>query len=195
MRLSFLFAAMALVVVSLCQDMTANDKRPPYMRVRNSLGAQVGRVAGVPIKLKSMESAFYVMPVVPLENAGQSIRDQYSHYGMAFRTNDSKPFVTTEWIDIQIESGVYAVVEMENTRDDGKYAVVFLEEGYETKRPCIEDICLVCGGNGKTCLDCTGKPFGILKTDQCGVCGGLNMDKDCKGVCFGNATIVNGECV
>lgn len=185
----------AVVVVVLGQDMTANDKRPPNMRVRNTLGAQVGRVAGSPLKLKSMAYAFYVMPVVTFDQAGTSIINQYSQYGMAFRTNESKPFVTTEWTSIEIESGIYAVVEMANTRDDGKYAVVFLEEDYKTKQPCTEDICMVCNGNGQSCLDCTGKAFGILRSDQCGVCGGMNRDKDCNGVCFGNATIVNGECV
>jgi Putative metal-binding motif len=34
------------------------------------------------------------------------------------------------------------------------------------------DQCGVCGGDGKSCLDCKGTAFGMAKIDQCGVCGG-----------------------
>ncbi|TPX70068.1 hypothetical protein CcCBS67573_g06673 [Chytriomyces confervae] len=34
------------------------------------------------------------------------------------------------------------------------------------------DICGVCGGDGKSCLDCQGVPFGRSRYDFCGVCNG-----------------------
>ncbi len=39
---------------------------------------------------------------------------------------------------------------------------------------CTEgyDICNVCGGNGTSCLDCNGVPFGKSSVDSCGICGG-----------------------
>ncbi|KAJ3232820.1 hypothetical protein HDU81_002729 [Chytriomyces hyalinus] len=34
------------------------------------------------------------------------------------------------------------------------------------------DICGVCGGDGKSCLDCQGVPFGQSRYDFCGICNG-----------------------
>ena len=36
----------------------------------------------------------------------------------------------------------------------------------------VPDICGVCGGDGTSCLDCAGLPFGPTEVDQCGDCGG-----------------------
>lgn len=36
----------------------------------------------------------------------------------------------------------------------------------------IEDMCGVCGGDGTSCLDCFGVPFGGATVDECGVCDG-----------------------
>ena len=38
------------------------------------------------------------------------------------------------------------------------------------------DVCGVCAGNGTTCLDCLGVPFGTAGLDACGVCGGKATD-------------------
>lgn len=58
------------------------------------------------------------------------------------------------------------------------------------------DQCGVCGGNGTTCLDCKGVPFGNARRDQCGVCYDPFVDSydpskavDCAGVCNGTAKI------
>ena len=52
------------------------------------------------------------------------------------------------------------------------------------------DQCLVCGGDGKSCLDCAGVPFGTKVIDQCNVCGGDGKScLDCAGVPFGNKVI------
>jgi len=45
----------------------------------------------------------------------------------------------------------------------------------------------VCGGDGKSCLDCCGIPFGRSLDDQCGVCDGFDECLDCEGVPFGSA--------
>jgi hypothetical protein len=39
-----------------------------------------------------------------------------------------------------------------------------------------QDVCLVCGGNGTTCLGCDGLPFSNATVDYCAVCGGNNTD-------------------
>jgi hypothetical protein len=50
------------------------------------------------------------------------------------------------------------------------------------------DQCGVCGGDGKSCLDCKGTPNGTAKVDQCGVCGGDGKScLDCKGTVNGTA--------
>ena len=36
----------------------------------------------------------------------------------------------------------------------------------------VIDVCNVCDGDGKSCLDCKGVPFGDSKIDRCLVCGG-----------------------
>lgn len=36
----------------------------------------------------------------------------------------------------------------------------------------VIDVCGVCAGDGKSCLDCAGAVFGTASLDQCGVCGG-----------------------
>jgi|GEM_PF-5893026 len=36
----------------------------------------------------------------------------------------------------------------------------------------VIDICGVCGGDGRSCLDCKGVPFGNAVPDECGVCDG-----------------------
>ena len=56
---------------------------------------------------------------------------------------------------------------------------------------CFEnefDDCDVCSGNNLD-KDCQGVCFGNAIIDDCDVCNGNNLDKDCQGVCFGNAII------
>jgi hypothetical protein len=52
-----------------------------------------------------------------------------------------------------------------------------------------KDVCQVCGGNGKSCLDCAGTPNGKAKKDKCGKCD-ADPTNDCKqdicGVWGGN---------
>jgi hypothetical protein len=66
----------------------------------------------------------------------------------------------------------------------------------------LVDVCGVCGGNGKSCLGCDGKPNGAKK-DKCGVCGGdgstctlykHNTIKDCgkPTQVFGNRKSLRG---
>ena len=53
----------------------------------------------------------------------------------------------------------------------------------------VKDICNVCGGNGTSCLDCAGTPFGTKTKDLCGVCDGDNSTcKDCAGTPNGTKT-------
>jgi hypothetical protein len=50
------------------------------------------------------------------------------------------------------------------------------------------DVCGICGGDGKSCLDCAGKPFGTAIKDACGVCNGDNKScVDCAGTPNGSA--------
>ena len=59
--------------------------------------------------------------------------------------------------------------------------------------PCgkaVVDQCNVCGGDGTSCLDCAGTPNGDAKIDQCGVCGGDGKScLDCAGTPFGDAEV------
>ena len=43
--------------------------------------------------------------------------------------------------------------------------------GYESGR-WREDVCGVCGGDGTSCVDCAGVPFGFSVFDSCRTCGG-----------------------
>merc|ERR1712169_41362 len=50
------------------------------------------------------------------------------------------------------------------------------------------DVCDVCNGNGRSCLDCQGTPFGLAQYDVCNVCGGDGTTcRDCAGVPFGTS--------
>merc|ERR1712169_168022 len=50
------------------------------------------------------------------------------------------------------------------------------------------DVCDVCNGNGQSCLDCQGTPFGLAQFDVCNVCGGDGTTcRDCAGVPFGTS--------
>ena len=52
------------------------------------------------------------------------------------------------------------------------------------------DVCGICGGNGTTCLDCAGTPFGTKVLDQCNVCGGNGTTcLDCAGTPNGNKVV------
>jgi hypothetical protein len=54
----------------------------------------------------------------------------------------------------------------------------------------VLDQCGVCGGDGTICLDCAGTPFGSVQLDQCGVCGGDGTScLDCAGTPFGSEQI------
>lgn len=54
----------------------------------------------------------------------------------------------------------------------------------------VIDQCGVCGGDGTSCLDCTGVPFGGTQVDQCGVCGGNGTScLDCNGIPFGPSVV------
>ena len=50
-----------------------------------------------------------------------------------------------------------------------------------------KDQCGVCGGDGTSCLDCAGVPFGDAKLDKCDKCNGNNECLDCFGVPYGPA--------
>jgi hypothetical protein len=52
------------------------------------------------------------------------------------------------------------------------------------------DICGVCSGDGTSCLDCAGTPFGTAVLDQCGVCNGDGTScLDCAGIPNGGTVI------
>jgi hypothetical protein len=54
----------------------------------------------------------------------------------------------------------------------------------------VNDLCGQCGGDNTSCADCMGIPNGAAVVDACGVCGGDNSScKDCKGVVNGTAKI------
>lgn len=54
----------------------------------------------------------------------------------------------------------------------------------------VFDQCNVCGGNGKSCIDCVGTPFGTAKPDICGVCAGDGSScLDCYKTVHGNAKL------
>jgi hypothetical protein len=50
------------------------------------------------------------------------------------------------------------------------------------------DDCGVCAG-GNVDKDCASVCFGVSQLDDCDVCNGGNLDKDCAGVCFGGAIV------
>lgn len=50
------------------------------------------------------------------------------------------------------------------------------------------DICGICNGDGLSCLDCEGTPFGSSKIDCNGTCGG-QLKIDCNGICGGKAEL------
>lgn len=57
----------------------------------------------------------------------------------------------------------------------------------------VTDQCFVCSGNGQSCTDCAGTPFGTLTYDVCEVCGGSTMIiNDCPADCTGTP---NGQSV
>lgn len=56
----------------------------------------------------------------------------------------------------------------------------------------VTDQCFVCSGNGQSCTDCAGTPFGTLTYDVCNVCGGMttivnDCPRDCNNVPNGSA--------
>lgn len=175
-------------------DTTALDKRPGSKRVRNALGAQVGRIAGSPVKLKYRENGIYVMSAIPLENAGDNIRETYQMMGISYRNSSDTFFTVSEWESIYIDSDIYAVVKLQNVKTEGEYIVTYLVSDYLSKEPCNEDVCFVCDGDGQSCLDCEGVPFGQTYIDYCGICGGMNRNMDYHGSCCLNGTIINGTC-
>jgi len=66
--------------------------------------------------------------------------------------------------------------------------------------PLVKDVCGVCGGDGSTCTDCSGKVNGTAMVDQCGVCTANagyspNSCVTCDGVVNGSAIVdVCGVC-
>ncbi|MDC0357566.1 hypothetical protein OAO01_02030 [Oligoflexia bacterium] len=53
-----------------------------------------------------------------------------------------------------------------------------------------KDVCGICGGDGTSCLDCKGEPFGTATTDACGICEGDGSScLDCSNLPFGTATV------
>jgi hypothetical protein len=62
--------------------------------------------------------------------------------------------------------------------------------GFKFDKSLIIDVCGVVGGNGTSCLDCSGVACGDKTVDQCGVCGGNNLScVDCHGVPNGEAQL------
>jgi len=62
--------------------------------------------------------------------------------------------------------------------------------------PAEEDVCNVCEGDGTSCLDCEGVPFGdaeCLEPDCAGVPGGDAVEDEC-GVCDGDNTSCADDC-
>lgn len=70
-----------------------------------------------------------------------------------------------------------------------------VDEGAPTTGPNL-DQCGICGGDGKSCLDCKGTPKGTATVDACGICGGNGTScLDCKGVLNGASKVdICGVC-
>lgn len=56
----------------------------------------------------------------------------------------------------------------------------------------VFDQCSVCSGNGQSCVDCAGNPFGGITYDVCDICGGsatliADCPPDCAGVPHGSS--------
>lgn len=72
--------------------------------------------------------------------------------------------------------------------------LTFLGDDIATTRavgrwPAVYDVCGVCGGDGSTCVDCNGIPFGPASLDHCGVCDEDALNDcilDCAGVWGGD---------
>lgn len=63
--------------------------------------------------------------------------------------------------------------------DDGECAVDVTPKG-------VTDQCLVCAGDGTSCTDCNGVPFGTSVRDVCGFCdGSITSINDCPPDCTG----------
>jgi len=61
----------------------------------------------------------------------------------------------------------------------------------------VDDQCFVCSGNGQSCVDCKGVPFGTSVVDICATCGGgVTIVNDCPWDCFGtpNGTLLYDAC-
>jgi len=61
-------------------------------------------------------------------------------------------------------------------------------------------VCDVCGGNGQSCVDCTGTPNGPGVYDQCDVCNGDGLSCICDGasrveICNLPLQLVRSSCV
>ena len=52
-----------------------------------------------------------------------------------------------------------------------------------------DDACGLCGGDNSTCTGCDGVLFSGTQLDQCGVCDGGDITRDCHGDCFGSAVV------
>lgn len=175
-------------------DMTRLDMRPSYSRVRNYLGAQVGRMSGFPVKLHQRNDGMYVLNVRPFEFSSKTIRKTYDLIGVGMRKTPNDPFYVVQWDSIDIDGDVYALVKMENITEGAQYSTVYLVSDYLTREPCNEDVCFVCDGTGDSCTDCKGVPFGNSLHDLCGICGGKNFNPKKIEECCPNGTVIDGKC-
>lgn len=165
------------------------DFRPNSMRVRNEAGAQVGYLGYPGMKFHQANLSTYVMRCYNVSALTGLYKDVYTTYGIAFKEiNDTQESYTViDHTFVEYISPGMLVIRF-GVDKYGIYAPVFIRPDYQSVAACVEDVCLRCNGDNTTCKDCEGTVFGAKYVDSCGVCGGMNKDKDCDGVCFGNNT-------
>jgi hypothetical protein len=71
-------------------------------------------------------------------------------------------------VELIIDGSQYQALDLsiQSVGTNGKCALV-----PDSSKQVI-DVCKVCDGDGKSCLDCKGIPFGEAKVDRCQICGG-----------------------
>lgn len=161
--------------------------------LRNDAGAQVGLLLGQPQMLnvsKQKEHQLIIGGLIrrfPLYKALSNL-ERFSVIDVGFRPVNRTPnyFSPIGLDNATFDIAILCVVATFEVTQDGDYAPVVRLPDYRLERPCNEDKCFLCEGNGTECVDCKGVAFGEKVNDLCGVCDGANECLDCRGLIDGD---------